>query len=65
MLTRLTALCGTLAAATCLLAQTGPAQGTRTPPTPEEVAARMVARLTRFLDLTTAQQESAKTIFTV
>jgi periplasmic protein CpxP/Spy len=61
MFNRLIALCGTLAAATCLMAQ--PGQGTRTPPTPEEIAARRVQQLTRFLDLTTAQQESAKTIF--
>jgi Spy/CpxP family protein refolding chaperone len=64
MFRRLTAFCGTLAAAACLVAQTGPGQGTRTPPTPEEIAARRVQQLTRFLDLTTAQQESAKTIFT-
>ncbi|HET8550287.1 MAG TPA: Spy/CpxP family protein refolding chaperone [Bryobacteraceae bacterium] len=54
----------TLAAATCLVAQTGPAPEARTPPTPEEIAARRVQHLTRLLDLTTAQQESAATIFT-
>jgi Spy/CpxP family protein refolding chaperone len=62
MFNRLIAVCGMLAAATCLVAQ--PAQGTRTPPTPEEIAAHRVQQLTRFLELTTAQQESAKPIFT-
>jgi Spy/CpxP family protein refolding chaperone len=64
MRNRLIGFIGALAAATCLVAQTGPAQRTRTPPTPEEIAAARVQRLTRLLDLTTAQQESAKKIFT-
>jgi Spy/CpxP family protein refolding chaperone len=62
MRNRLIGFFGALAAATCLMAQTG--QGTRTPPTPEEIATARVARLTRLLELTTAQQESAKKIFT-
>ncbi|MGO8927079.1 MAG: Spy/CpxP family protein refolding chaperone [Limisphaerales bacterium] len=42
-----------------------PAGGTTpTPPTPAQIAARQVARLTKLLDLTTAQQASATTIFT-
>jgi Spy/CpxP family protein refolding chaperone len=37
---------------------------TPTPPTPEEIAANQVARLTKLLDLTTAQQTLATPIFT-
>lgn len=37
---------------------------TPTPPTPEEIAANQVARLTKLLDLTTAQQALATPIFT-
>jgi Spy/CpxP family protein refolding chaperone len=37
---------------------------TPTPPTPAQIAAAMVARLTKLLDLTSAQQASATTIFT-
>jgi Spy/CpxP family protein refolding chaperone len=43
------------------------AQSTNTPPappTPAQIAAAMVARLTTLLDLTSAQQASAITIFT-
>ena len=61
MLKRLIGFMGALAASTCLMAQTGP--GTRTPPTPEQIAERRVQQLTRLLELTTAQQESAKKIF--
>jgi Spy/CpxP family protein refolding chaperone len=35
-----------------------------TPPTPAQIAANMVARLTRLLDLTSAQQTTATGIFT-
>jgi Spy/CpxP family protein refolding chaperone len=36
----------------------------RTPPTPAQIVSHMVARLTTLLDLTSAQQTSATTIFT-
>jgi len=38
--------------------------GTHTPPTPAQMVANQVARLTTLLTLTTAQQASATTIFT-
>jgi len=38
---------------------------TSTPPTPAQIAANMVARLTTLLDLTTSQQNSATTAFTL
>src|SRR5438270_480353 len=38
--------------------------GTRTPPTPAEMIANRVARLTTLLTLTPAQQTQATTIFT-
>lgn len=37
---------------------------THTPPTPAQTAANMVARLTKLLDLTSAQQATATGIFT-
>jgi Spy/CpxP family protein refolding chaperone len=40
------------------------AQNTRTPPTPAQMVANRVARLTALLTLTTAQQTQATTIFT-
>jgi Spy/CpxP family protein refolding chaperone len=40
------------------------AQGTRTAPTPAQIVANRVARLTTLLTLTTAQQTQATTIFT-
>lgn len=45
-----------------LLAQ--PAGPPRTPPTPAEMSARHLSRLTTLLNLTTAQQADATTIFT-
>ena len=51
-----------VAVATCAaFAQDG--NGTTTPPTPAQLAARLVARLTTLLDLTATQQASATTIF--
>jgi len=44
------------------LAQT--TTSTPTPPTPAQIAANLVARLTKLLDLTSAQQTQATTIFT-
>jgi len=46
-------------AATCAFAQK-----THTPPDPATIAQRRVAHLTRFLTLTTAQQQQATNIFT-
>jgi hypothetical protein len=51
-----------LALATALSASFLAAQPT--PPTPAQIAANRVARLTTLLDLTTAQQSTATTIFT-
>ncbi len=55
-------------AATALMAVTSMlahAQGTPpTPPTPAQIVANQVARLTKLLDLTSTQQASATTIFT-
>jgi Spy/CpxP family protein refolding chaperone len=39
-------------------------RGSRTPPTPEEMVERRIERLTTVLELTAAQQQQAKTIFT-
>jgi Spy/CpxP family protein refolding chaperone len=48
-----------------LSAVLGNAQGTApTPPTTAQIVANQVARLTKLLDLTSAQQTSATTIFT-
>jgi hypothetical protein len=43
---------------------TGSAPTPPTPPTPAQIAANIVSRLTTLLDLTSAQQASATTIFT-
>lgn len=55
-------------ATTALMAFTSmlaPAQSTtHTPPTPAQIVANQVARLTKLLDLTTTEQASATTIFT-
>ena len=40
------------------------AKHTATPPTPAQIVANQVARLTKLLDLTSTQQASATTIFT-
>jgi Spy/CpxP family protein refolding chaperone len=40
------------------------AQSTATPPTAAQIVANQVARLTKLLDLTSAEQTSATTIFT-
>jgi hypothetical protein len=61
MVKRLIGVVSLLAATTGLVAQTG--TGTRTPPTPQQIAERRVERLATLLDLTMAQQESAKKIF--
>lgn len=51
----------TLTLAGSLMAQT---KGTRTPPTPAQMVANRVTRLTKVLTLTPAQQAQANTIFT-
>jgi Spy/CpxP family protein refolding chaperone len=51
-----------LMAVTSMLAHAQPP--THTPPTPAQIVANQVARLTKLLDLTSAQQTSASTIFT-
>src|SRR4051812_10823973 len=50
-------------AASCMFAQ-GTAQGTRTAPDPATIAQHRVARLTKLLTLTSAQQQQATNIFT-
>ena len=49
---------------TGLLAQGGPRSGNGTPPTPEQMVERRVARVTTLLSLDASQQAQAKTIFT-
>ena len=58
-----TALLSTLAAS-LLCGQTSTTPAAPTPPTPSQVAADIVARLTTLLDLTSSQQTTATSIFT-
>jgi Spy/CpxP family protein refolding chaperone len=58
-----TALLTTLAAS-LLCGQTSTTTTAPTPPTPAQIAADMVARLTTLLDLTSSQQTTATSIFT-
>jgi Spy/CpxP family protein refolding chaperone len=53
-----------LVALTSMLAHAQTSGGPPTPPTPAQMVANQVARLTNLLDLNTTQQASATTIFT-